>query len=183
MKPHLLIIGLGNPGPSYERTRHNVGFQAVDRLSREFGEGEWREQPKFLSSVQEGRVVTVPILLVKPQTYMNRSGEAIQKLVDFYKLDAAQQVLVLCDDIDLPLGETRLRMKGGPGTHNGLKSIVAHLGEGFPRLRIGLGTHPAGTDLAAWVLSIPSPEEQKEFTKAFDTLPELVRGFVMERQG
>ncbi|MDD5469791.1 MAG: aminoacyl-tRNA hydrolase [Candidatus Peribacteraceae bacterium] len=180
MKPSLVIIGLGNPGQNYDRTRHNAGFRAVDVLSEEYGTGEWTEKQKFLSSVQEARVVTVPVLLAKPQTFMNCSGDAVRKIMEFYKLDVAQQVLVLCDDIDLPLGELRLRRSGGPGTHNGLKSIVHIFGEAFPRLRIGLGTPPAGVDLAAWVLSACSKEEDAVLQESFKQLPAVVREFVLE---
>ncbi|MBI3331607.1 aminoacyl-tRNA hydrolase [Candidatus Peregrinibacteria bacterium] len=180
MKPSLILIGLGNPGASYERTRHNVGFQAIDRLSEEFGEGPWQDKQKFQSVIQEGRIITAPILLVKPQTYMNRSGEAVRKLVDFYKLNPGNQVLVFCDDIDLPLGEVRLRRKGGPGTHNGLRSIVELFGEGFPRARIGLGDHPTGEALAPWVLSIPPEDQKKVLTKTMETFPELVKKFILE---
>lgn len=180
MKPSLILVGLGNPGASYEHTRHNLGFQAVDRLSEEFGEGEWKDAQKFLSIAQEGRIVTAPILLVKPQIYMNRSGEAIRKFIDFYKLDPKSQVLVFCDDIDLPLGEIRIRRNGGPGTHNGLRSIVELLGEDFARARIGLGEHPTGEALAAWVLSVPPADERKTLEKALKLLPELVKKFVLE---
>ncbi|MBI1812445.1 aminoacyl-tRNA hydrolase [Candidatus Peregrinibacteria bacterium] len=183
MKPSLLIIGLGNPGAAYEKTRHNVGFQALDRLSESFGQSTWQDKQKFLSLVQEARIVTAPVLLVKPQTYMNRSGEAIKKLVEFYKLDPSEQLLVLCDDVDLPLGETRLRKSGGPGTHNGLKSIALPFGERFPRLRIGLGPQPAGADLSAWVLSVPTQEEYQELERSFAKLPEIVRSFVLGTSG
>jgi len=152
----------------------------MDVLSDAFGEGEWSDKQKFLSDIQEARIITVPVLLVKPQTYMNRSGEAIRKLVDFYKLNAANQLLILCDDIDLPLGDARLRKKGGPGTHNGLKSIVETIGEGFARIRIGLGSKPAGADLAAWVLSIPTAEEAAVLQKTYDSLPETIRAYVLD---
>lgn len=180
MKPAIVIVGLGNPGASYERTRHNAGFQAVDLLQQSFGEGEWRDAQKFLSVTCEARIVTAPVLLVKPQTYMNRSGEAVRKLVDFYKLDPVHQLLVLCDDIDLPLGGIRYRDKGGPGTHNGLKSIVESLGEAFPRLRIGIGAQPAGEDLAAWVLSIPPKDEEQALQKALAEIPKRVREVVLQ---
>ncbi len=179
MKPSLIIVGLGNPGNAYVATRHNAGFQAIDVLAKYFGEGEWQEKQKFVSSVCEARIVTVPILLVKPQTFMNRSGEAIRKLVDFYKVDPAHQILILSDDIDLPLGEVRLRMSGGPGTHNGLKSICATLGENFPRLRIGLGSAPEGEDLANWVLSVPRREEVATLQATYESIPEKVKSFVL----
>lgn len=181
MKPHLVIIGLGNPGKEHARTRHNVGFQAVELLSETFAEGPWKDQQKFLCRVQEARIVTVPVLLVQPSTYMNRSGECIRKLVEFYKLNPRQQILVICDDIDLPLGDVRLRTKGGPGTHNGLRSIVVVLGEEFPRLRVGIGACVSGADLAAWVLSVPSTEEQHIIQTTLKSLPEKVKEFVMER--
>jgi PTH1 family peptidyl-tRNA hydrolase len=171
---------LGNPGASYANTRHNVGFQAVDLLSEAYGEGEWKDQQKFLCRSQEARIVTVPVLLVQPTTYMNRSGECIRKLVEFYKLNPREQVLVISDDIDLPLGEIRVRMKGGPGTHNGLRSIVVTLGEEFPRIRVGIGTQPTGEDLATWVVSAFSNEEQKTIGSTLKTLPEKVKEFVME---
>ncbi|MSR87092.1 aminoacyl-tRNA hydrolase [Candidatus Peribacteria bacterium] len=181
MKPHLVIIGLGNPGKEHARTRHNIGFRAVELLSSEFGQGEWKDQQKYLCRMQEARIVTVPVLLVQPSTYMNRSGECIRKLIEFYKLNPRQQILVICDDIDLPLGEMRLRMKGGPGTHNGLRSIVVILGEEFPRLRVGIGANVSGADLAAWVLSVPSVEEQQILENTMKTLPAKVKEFVMEK--
>ncbi len=179
MKPSLVIVGLGNPGGQHERTRHNVGFRAVDLLSEEVGEGKWTEKQKFLSVAREARVVTVPVLLVKPQTYMNRSGEAVRKLVDFYKLDPSEQLLVLTDDIDLPLGDLRFRKNGGPGTHNGMRSIVDAIGEAFPRIRIGLGAGAPGVDLAAWVLSIPPGDEEKTIEDAVRKIPEMVREYVL----
>lgn len=180
IKPALVVVGLGNPGATYAHTRHNAGFQAVDALSDAFGEGEWSEKQKFQSEVKEGRIVAAPILFVKPHTFMNLSGEAIRKIIDFYKLDAKQQLLVLCDDIDIPLGTTRLRMKGGPGTHNGLKSIVETVGENFPRLRIGIGPKPATGDLGAWVLSRLTTEESATLSGVFAALPEALKTFVLE---
>ena len=179
MKPSLILVGLGNHGTQYENTRHNAGYRAVDQLSKEFGVGEWSEKPKFLSQIQEGRIVTVPVLLVKPETYMNRSGEAIQKILDFYKLDPFKNLIVFCDDVDLPLGEVRLREKGGPGTHNGLKSVIDYFGEGFTRIRIGLGEQPAGADLAAWVLSTLTKEEAGTIDKSINDIPKMVEEFVM----
>jgi len=183
MKPSLVIIGLGNPGKAYEQTRHNAGWLALESLSAAYGEGEWKDKQKFLSVAQEGRILTIPILLVKPQTFMNRSGEAVRKIVDFYKLNAAEQIIVMSDDIDIPLGTVRLRMNGGPGTHNGLKSIVETLGEGFPRLRIGIGPKPETGDLATWVLDRFSQEERAALDAVSNTLPEQIKNFVMEKTG
>jgi len=183
MKPSLILVGLGNHGAQYENTRHNAGFRAIDQLSNEFGEGEWSDKPKFMSQVQEGRIVTVPILLVKPQTYMNRSGEAVAKILAFYKLDASKNLIVFCDDIDLPLSEIRMRQKGGPGTHNGLKSVISHIGEDFTRIRIGLGEQPDGADLANWVLSAATAEEAEAIDKSLEGIPKMVNDFVMESEG
>lgn len=180
MKPSLLIAGLGNPGRNYERTRHNVGFHVVDRLSEKFGQKEWEDKQKFTSKTCEARIVAVPVLLMKPQTFMNLSGPAIRKAVDFYKLDPREQVLVVCDDIDLPLGTVRLRMRGSAGTHNGLKSVVEQFGEDFPRLKIGIGPKPEKVDLAAWVTSALSEEETKALEAVYETLPEIVTRYIME---
>jgi PTH1 family peptidyl-tRNA hydrolase len=181
MKPHLVIIGLGNPGKQYERTRHNAGFLALDAVAAALGEGEWEEKPRFGCLQREARVLGAAVLLVKPLTFMNRSGETVRKLVDYYKLDPKHQILVLTDELDIALGEVRLRMKGGPGTHNGLRSIVSQIGEEFPRLRIGIGgSNPKGEELATWVLSIPPPEEQKILHACIATIPERVRAYVLE---
>lgn len=179
MKPLLVIVGLGNHGKSYERTRHNAGWIAIDRLSREFGEGEWKDMQKFEAQVQEARVGVAPVLLVKPQTYMNLSGDAVRKIVTFYKLDPSTQVMVLCDDIDIPLGLPRFRLSGGPGTHNGLKSIVDAYGEAWPRIRIGIGPKPEKGDLATWVLSRFTDDEEKVLEEAVGKVPDMIREYVM----
>ncbi|MDA0376176.1 MAG: aminoacyl-tRNA hydrolase [bacterium] len=179
MKPILVIFGLGNPGAQYERTRHNAGYLAIDTLSEEFGQGDWQDKQKFDAFIQEARVGIAPVLLVKPKTFMNLSGDSVRKLVDFYKLAPDTQVLILSDDIDIPLGELRLRMKGGPGTHNGLKSIVDIYGEDFPRIRIGLGGPPVGQDLSNWVLSTFMTEEMDTLRESFVGLPKMIEGFVL----
>ncbi len=179
MKPSLIIVGLGNPGKAYEKTRHNLGFRAVDLLVETFGEGDWEDRKKFSSIACEGRIVTVPVLFVKPQTYMNDSGDAVQKIVEFYKIDPAEQLLVIFDEIDIPLGTVRLKMKGGPGTHNGMKSIVERIGEEFPRLRLGLGGPTKGQDLATWILSALTKEELGALNSIFKDLPETLKEFVL----
>jgi len=175
MKPDVVIVGLGNPGKQYEMTRHNLGWLALDTIGAELKAGEYKDQQKFLCAAAEGELDGVPVLLVKPTTFMNRSGECVRKLVDFYKLDPSKQLLIVCDDIDLPAGTHRLRMSGGPGTHNGLKSIVECIGENFPRHRIGLGAKPPEMDLAAWVLSRLSAEELSLMTSAFEAVVSSVR--------
>lgn len=179
MKPSILLIGLGNPGKSHEKTRHNCGFNAVDVVAKNFGTGPWKDRPKYNAYVAEGRILTSPILLVKPQTYMNLSGETVRKMIDFYKLRPTDQMLVICDDVDLPCGTIRLRKWGSAGTHNGLKSIVEQIGEGFPRLRIGIGPKPENADLATWVLSVPPENEREKIEEAIQKLPEIITAFIL----
>ena len=187
MKPSLIIIGLGNPGSEYSATRHNVGFRAVEKLAQEFGTGEWKPKQKFLADCCEGRIVTVPILMVKPTTFMNNSGNAIRKLVDFFKIDPANQLLIICDDVDLPLGETRLKKEGGAGSHNGLKSIAMQIGEDFPRLKIGIRGEgmpegsflQAGMDLSNYVLSGFLEEERKKIDEVVEGIPKEVEEHVI----
>lgn len=179
MRPSCIIVGLGNPGAAYERTRHNVGFRAIDAFAQLHGAGAWMEKQKFVASVQEARCHNRDVLLVKPKTYMNDSGACVEKLVHFYKIDPAKQLLVLCDDLDIPAGTIRLRDSGGPGTHNGLRSIVMHLGEGFARLRIGIGgSAPRGEALAGWVLSIPPKEEQDLLDTAIEEALKVIPEFI-----
>lgn len=154
-----VIVGLGNPGSKYEGTRHNAGFMVIDRLA-----DQWNidvKQAKFRSVVGEGRVGSEKILLVKPVTYMNLSGEAVHQVVDFYKIDL-DDLLVIYDDLDLPPGKIRLRQKGSAGGHNGIKSIISHLGtQEFNRIKVGIGRPGPGGDVVSYVLS-PFSNEQKE---------------------
>ena len=164
------VIGLGNPGERYAGTRHNAGFEVVDRVWRSLRGSPWqRAYRSLVSRTRRGR----PVLLAKPQTYMNLSGSAVASLAGGEGLDPAQ-ILVVVDDVDLPLGAIRMRKAGGPGTHNGLRDIVARLGSGFPRLRLGVrGDEPAG-DLAEYVLA-PFPESERELAEAmFDVAAEAV---------
>lgn len=137
----LLVVGLGNPGPTYAQTRHNLGFLVIDELAKRIHAGP--PHKKFQSALQEGMLLSTKILLLKPQTFMNLSGEAVQATVHFHKLDPSAECLVVSDDLDLPPGKVRIRLSGGAGGHNGLKSIIECLGtEAFPRLRIGIGRDP-----------------------------------------
>jgi peptidyl-tRNA hydrolase, PTH1 family len=133
-----LIVGLGNPGAKYDRTRHNIGFDLIDQLSK-----RWQipvsDQKRFQGMVGEGWVARQKIVLLKPQTFMNLSGQSVRSVLDWYKLEPTE-VLVLYDDLDLPLGKLRIRLSGSAGGHNGMKSIISHLGTPtFPRLRMGIG--------------------------------------------
>jgi len=172
-----LIVGLGNPEPKYDKTRHNVGFAAVDALSR-----SWKiplaENRKFQGEYGEGIAATGDkIRLLKPLTYMNRSGQAIQGVTSWYKLEP-ELVLVIYDDMDLPLGKTRLRLSGSAGGHNGMKSAIAHLGtQNFPRLRIGIGK-PKGAANASESGSVS--HVLGRFSAAENQVMSLVLQFVVE---
>jgi len=154
----IVIAGLGNPGERYEVTRHNCGFLAVEYLRGELGGTDYKLKHK--GEISECRIGNEKVLLVRPQTYMNNSGECMREVLDFYKVPP-QNLIVIYDDIDLPPGKLRVRAKGGPGTHNGMKSIIACLGtEDFPRVRVGIGAPPhPNMDLADYVLSVFSKDE------------------------
>lgn len=138
MENQFLIVGLGNPGREYARTRHNAGFLLVEKLAERW-KANWNEERKFSSRLAKTERVGRKLFLCEPQTFMNASGEAVGKLAEFYKI-SPKQILVLVDDADLPFGEIRLRKSGSSGGHHGLENIEHHLGtQEFPRLRIGIG--------------------------------------------
>ena len=146
-----VIAGLGNPGSKYEKTRHNVGFQVIDRLASKYHIDMNTKKHKAICGT--GVIEGVKVLLVKPQTFMNLSGESIREVVDFYKVDPETEFLVIYDDISLAPGHLRIRKKGSAGGHNGIKNIILHLGtQVFPRVRVGVGEKPEGYDLADYVL-------------------------------
>lgn len=166
VRPEKMIVGLGNPGPAYRETRHNVGFAVVERLAAALGAP--KPQPMAGALVAEVKSET-PLLLVQPQTYMNRSGDAVGRLLAAFGLPL-EAMLVVCDDVHLPLGVIRLRPKGSAGGHNGLRSIIAAAGgDGFPRLRIGVGAPPGGgAELADYVLSPFSAAERPVLVEVLD---------------
>ena len=145
------VVGLGNPGKEYADTRHNAGFMVLKRAA-----GAWdvrMKKPRYLSKTAEARRGGEKVLLVMPQTFMNSSGQAVGELVRGLRLDPAR-LLVVYDDVDIPLGEIRIRKDGGPGTHKGMLSIVQEIGTSkFPRLRVGIGTESAGDDIVRYVLA------------------------------
>ena len=146
-----IIVGLGNPGKKYENTRHNAGFLAIDALADKYGIRVTEKKHKALcgTGVIEGNKV----LLVKPETFMNLSGESVRAVMDFYKIDPEEDMLVIYDDISLAPGNIRIRKKGSAGGHNGIKSIIAHAGtQNFVRIKVGVGEKPSGWDLADYVL-------------------------------
>ena len=174
--PLKLVVGLGNPGPEYARTRHNAGFWFVDALALKYG-GTFRHEAKHQGDLARIRVGGEELWLLKPMTYMNKSGASVRSVQSFYKLDTAS-TLVGHDEIDLPVGTLRLKEGGGHGGHNGLRDLIATIGEGFWRLRFGVG-HPGHRDaVIGHVLARASQEEDRELTKlvnlAVDLLPELI---------
>lgn len=171
------IIGLGNPGARYESTRHNIGFEVVDYIARQKGIKITKLKHKAL--IGECTIGVEKVLLVKPQTYMNLSGEAVRSLMDFYKIPLAQ-VLVVYDDVDLATGQVRIRMQGSAGTHNGMRSILSHVhSEGFPRIRIGIGKSDR-LPLADYVLQRFQAEEVKVMEAAVAKSAEAIESYVIE---
>ena len=164
-----IFAGLGNPTAEYAATKHNVGFMLADRLADELNASTWRE--RFNALVAETFLGGEKILIVKPQTFMNLSGEAVVPLMNFYKLGAAD-LTVAHDDMDLPLGTIRLRPKGSGGGHHGVESIIQHLGgaQNFPRVRIGVGRPPANWSVNHHVLSPFTPDDAEKISAALDEL-------------
>jgi len=171
----MIILGLGNPGRAYLCTRHNVGFQCVDRLARQYGiamNDRRRQAMLGTGSIQDKDVV-----LAKPRTFMNHSGVAARYLLDRYRV-TPQEMLVVCDDMDLPLGKLRIRARGSSGGHNGLNSIIAEAGtQEFPRLRIGIG-RPQGEDAISHVLETFTSEERRVMEEATGLAAEAVAWLV-----
>lgn len=169
-----LIIGLGNPEKKYDKTRHNIGFEAVDRLAQRW-QWSWKESRRFQASIAEGiGPRSQRICLLKPLTYMNRSGQAAKAAIDWYKFDP-EATLAIYDDMDLPLGRLRLRLSGSAGGHNGMKSLIAHLGtQNFPRLRIGIGRDVNNKDAIAHVLGQFTPDERPLVERACDLSLEAI---------
>jgi peptidyl-tRNA hydrolase, PTH1 family len=169
-----LIVGLGNPEPKYDQTRHNIGFMAVDALARAW-QLNWAENRKFQGWFAEGAIAGVnKVKLLKPTTYMNRSGTAIRATIDWYKLPP-ESVLIIYDEMDLPLGKLRLRLSGSAGGHNGMKSAISHLGtQDFPRLRIGIGRSNENSDSISHVLGKLSASEIEIVNPTLDLVVKAV---------
>lgn len=176
--PTRLILGLGNPGAQYAPTRHNVGFWTVDLLAERHGID--LKTRKHSSKLGVGLIREVPVVLAKPQTYMNLSGEAARALLQAYHLKP-EQMIVIFDDIWLEPGIVRVRAKGSAGGHNGMKSIIGMLGtEAFPRVRIGIGQPPEEMDLADYVLSAPPPEERELLQNAVQRAADACEAWLTE---
>lgn len=177
--PEFMVVGLGNPGKDYEFTRHNAGFLTLDHIAVE----EYAEIKKLKYKALIGDTVIAGhrCLLVKPQTFMNNSGEAVREISQFYKIPP-EKIIVIFDDISLPCGKLRIRRKGTDGGHNGIKSIIYHLNsDNFPRIKVGVGAKPhPDYNLADWVLSTFKKDEMEELkkaiTKATEVLPYILDG-------
>lgn len=171
-----IIIGLGNPGKKYENTRHNVGFDVVDRFAKKHGISVDKLKHKAL--IGEGRIGSEKIVLIKPQTFMNLSGESVISAVNFYKPDM-DKVVVVYDDIDIDVGHIRIRKKGSAGSHNGMKSIIKHIStQEFPRIRVGVSKPAPGRDLADFVLSRVEKDKQKDMDEAIEKAVEAIEVMV-----
>ncbi len=175
-----LIIGLGNPGNEYKWTRHNVGFEAIDKLAYDFNINV--NKNKFKAIYGEGIIHGEKVLLIKPLTYMNLSGECVRDFLNFYKDLDISDIMVICDDINLPLGAIRIRKKGSDGGQNGLKNIIYQLGsDNFPRLRIGIGQKTEHFTLANFVLSKFNKDEEVDIVKGITYATEAIEIFIKDR--
>ena len=162
-----IIAGLGNPDRQYEGTRHNAGFDVIDRIAEKYNIAV--DTKKHRACIGKGIIGGQKVLLAKPQTYMNLSVESIRSLVDYYKIDEENELLVVYDDISLDVGQLRIRAKGSAGGHNGIKNIIAHLGtQVFPRIKVGVGEKPKGYDLADYVLGHFSKAERERMEEGYD---------------
>lgn len=162
-----IIAGLGNPDRQYEGTRHNAGFDVIDRIAEKYNIAV--DTKKHRACIGKGIIGGQKVILAKPQTYMNLSGESIRSLVDYYKVDEENELLVIYDDISLDVGQLRIRAKGSAGGHNGIKNIIAHLGtQIFPRIKVGVGEKPKGYDLADYVLGHFSKSEREMMDEGYD---------------
>lgn len=168
-----IIAGLGNPGKEYRNTRHNVGYGALDVFASRYGIRV--EEEKFKALIGKGVVDGQKVICVKPLTYMNLSGEAIRAVCDYFKVDIETELIVLYDDINLGVGQLRVRPKGSAGGHNGIKNIIANLGtEVFQRIRVGVGQKPSRMDLVDYVLGHFSKEEEAAENEAYEKVSDAI---------
>ncbi len=173
-----IVVGLGNPEKKYDGTRHNIGFVAIDYLANKYNISV--DTKKHRALIGKGMIDGQKVLLVKPQTYMNLSGESLRSIMDFYKL-YPEDFIVIYDDISLDVGRIRIRKKGSAGGHNGIKSIIAHLGgQDFPRIKIGVGEKPKGMDLANYVLGKFSKGENEIYEKLMPNVAGAVECMVWD---
>lgn len=169
----LVIVGLGNPDDKYQGTRHNVGFDVIDLLAEKYNIAV--DTKKHRAYIGKGIIGGQKVILAKPQTYMNLSGESVRSLVEYYKVDPETELLIIFDDISLDVGQLRIRKKGSAGGHNGIKNIIANLGTSvFQRIKVGVGEKPKGYDLADYVLGRFSKEDRELIKEGFEGAAEAV---------
>lgn len=174
-----VITGLGNPTLKYSKTRHNVGFDTIDVLAKEHGIKVKKKQ--FNALIGEGFIGGKKVILVKPMTYMNNSGEAVSEIVKYYKIDPGSELIIISDDLNLDVGVLRIRAKGSAGGHNGLKSIIKCVGtEDFDRVRIGVGKVPEGTDIITHVLTRFSRAEKGVVKQSFEYAAKAVESIISD---
>lgn len=174
-----IITGLGNPGREYENTRHNIGFDVIERLAEQEHISVLEKKHKAI--IGKGFVEGQKCILARPQTFMNLSGESVRMLMDYYKVDETSELIVISDDVSLGLGQLRIRKEGSAGGHNGLKNIIAHLGhDTFIRVRMGVGEKPAGYDLADYVLGHFTAQERKVMDEAAERATDAIRTIVVK---
>lgn len=175
-----IIVGLGNPGKQYENTRHNIGFDVIEKLAEREHVAVLEKKHKAI--IGKGFVEGQKCILTKPQTFMNLSGESVRLLLDYYKVDETAELIVISDDVSLDVGQIRIRKKGSAGGHNGLKNIIANLGhENFIRIKMGVGEKPSGYELADYVLGHFTSQERKVMDGAAERAADAIRAII--RQG
>lgn len=174
-----IIVGLGNPGKQYENTRHNIGFDVIETLAEQDHVAVLEKKHRAI--IGKGFVSGQKCILAKPQTFMNRSGESVRQLLDYYKADETTELIIISDDVSLEVGQIRIRKKGSAGGHNGLKDIIAHLGhDNFVRVKMGVGEKPSGYDLADYVLGHFTSEERKVMDEAAERAAEAIRAIIAQ---
>ncbi len=174
-----IIVGLGNPGREYDNTRHNIGFDVIDELADKENISVMEKKHKAI--IGKGVVAGQKVILAKPTTFMNLSGESVRELVDYYKVDETEELIIISDDISLDVGRLRVRKKGSAGGHNGLKSIISHVGhDNFVRVKMGVGEKPKGWDLADYVLGRFSGPERETMNDAAKRAADAIRTIIAE---
>lgn len=175
-----VIAGLGNPKKEYENTRHNIGFDVIDAIAVKYDISVLER--KFKALIGKGYLDGKKVILVKPQTYMNLSGESIRAVIDYYKIEEKLKLIVIYDDVSLDIGQLRIREKGSAGGHNGIKSIIAHLGhDAFKRIKMGVGEKPKGYDLADYVLGHFSVKERELMDQSVERAGEAVKLMIEDK--
>lgn len=174
-----IIVGLGNPGKEYEGTRHNIGFMVIDEAAKKYNISVNEKKQKAI--IGKGFIGGQKVILAKPQTYMNLSGESVRDIIDYYKIEEKTELIVISDDISLDAGQLRIRKKGSAGGHNGLKNIILYLGhDEFCRIRIGVGGKPDGYDLVDYVLGHFREDEREKITEAVKQAAEAMEVMISE---